>query len=65
MRVSHRIKYVVRSFVEIKEGCHMTSFTIPMSVVVIGHDIYDIKIFAEGLHVITGVDDLLAWAHGR
>ena len=41
----------------------VSSLLVPVTVVVIGHDVYVVEVLVEHRHIITLIDDLFAWGN--
>ena len=45
------------------EGSNMTGLFVPVSIIIVGHDIDNIKVLVELRYIITVVDNLLSWGN--
>ena len=45
------------------EGSNMTGLFVPVSIIIVGHDIDNIKVLVELRYIVTVVDHLLSWGN--
>ena len=62
---THGVEVVVRVSWVIVERSHVTCLFVPMSVEVVSHDCYPVKMSAEGWHVVARVYDRFARRNSR
>ena len=42
----------------------MSSLFIPMSIVIVRHDVDDVKVLVELWYIVSVINDLFGWGHG-